>query len=395
MGDANRVPLSALGEIFDGPHATPRRCEEGPYFLNISSLNCGRLNLAESDHVSEEDFVKWTRRVTPAEGDLLFSYETRLGEAALMPAGVRACLGRRMALLRPDRSVVDPRFLLYYYLSPEFQRIIEKNMIHGATVTRIGIATMPEWEVNVPNIPKQRAIADVLGALDDKIAANNAAAAKALELARLAYNVRVDGSARKPMSAVLEPTLGGTPKRTDESMWGGPVAWASAKDIAGAPHGVVTSTSETISELAASKTRTREMPAETVVLTARGTVGVVARLGLPSAINQSCYGFEPSAIPASSLFFTIENAAAQARSMAHGSVFDTITMNTFNHVQIPAFSESEWGSIEQSIEPLLRISQQKVVESGSLATTRDELLPLLMSGKVRVRDAEKVVEEVV
>ena len=93
--------IGAVAKVFDGPHATPKKTESGPWFLSISSLRNGRLVLEESAHLAEPDFEQWTRRVTPTTGDVLFSYETRLGEAALMPTGIRACLGRRMALMRP------------------------------------------------------------------------------------------------------------------------------------------------------------------------------------------------------------------------------------------------------------------------------------------------------
>lgn len=213
MGDLQRLTIADLGELFDGPHATPTRRDAGPYFLSISSLKSGRLDLAESNHVSEEDFTKWTRRVIPQANDLLFSYETRLGEAALMPNGIRACLGRRMALLRPDESVVDPRFLIYYYLSPEFQRIIETNTIHGATVNRIGLATMPEWEVRIPELAEQRAIAEVLGALDDKIAANDRVVSSAEELmvshaTTASSHCRVDDLARQSKESVKAGEFG-------------------------------------------------------------------------------------------------------------------------------------------------------------------------------------------
>lgn len=124
-------------DVFDGPHATPTKTASGPWFLSISSLRGGRLVISESAHVSEEDFVRWTRRVAPEAGDVLFSYETRLGEAALMPEDLRACLGRRMGLLRPRRDVIDPRFLLYAYLGPQFQAEIQRRAIRGATVDRI------------------------------------------------------------------------------------------------------------------------------------------------------------------------------------------------------------------------------------------------------------------
>src|SRR6266496_1255715 len=86
--------------IFDGPHATPKKTPEGPIFLGISSLKRGQIDLAQSAHLSEDDFTRWTRRVAPRPRDIVFSYETRIGEAAIIPEGLRCCLGRRMALIR-------------------------------------------------------------------------------------------------------------------------------------------------------------------------------------------------------------------------------------------------------------------------------------------------------
>src|SRR5260370_12457719 len=103
------VPIRDLCEgIYDGPHATPKKTTSGPIFLGIASLSQGRLDLTESEHLSEKDFAIWTRRVTPRYGDIVFSYETRLGEVALIPEGLKCCLGRRMALMRVDRTMADP-----------------------------------------------------------------------------------------------------------------------------------------------------------------------------------------------------------------------------------------------------------------------------------------------
>ena len=90
----------------------PHKTDTGPWYLSISSLQNGRLVLDESAHLSEEDFVRWTRRITPQVGDVLFSYETRLGEAALMPDGVRGCLGRRMRYSTPAARCKSAVFAL-------------------------------------------------------------------------------------------------------------------------------------------------------------------------------------------------------------------------------------------------------------------------------------------
>ncbi|OKY77067.1 MAG: hypothetical protein BM485_00385 [Desulfobulbaceae bacterium DB1] len=154
--------MGNVAEVYDGPHATPKKIEQGPYFLSISSLENGALDLSKSAHLSEKDFVKWTKRVTPQEGDLLFSYETRLGEAALMPSNITACLGRRMGLLRPNTNKVIPEYLLYAYLSPSFQETIRSKTIHGATVDRIALKEMPSFPIRIPPKEEQIVVVNVL-----------------------------------------------------------------------------------------------------------------------------------------------------------------------------------------------------------------------------------------
>ena len=167
------VPLGNLVDIFDGPHATPKKTPKGPVFLGISNLAFGRLDLKQTEHLSYEDYVRWTRRVTPRPNDIVFSYETRLGEAALIPKGLQACLGRRMGLLRPKGGSVDARFLLYAFLGEKFQDILQSRTVHGSTVDRILLTEMADFPIDVPRaIEEQRSIAHILGTLDDKIELN-------------------------------------------------------------------------------------------------------------------------------------------------------------------------------------------------------------------------------
>ena len=167
------VALGSLAEIFDGPHATPTKTPTGPLFLGISNLASGRLDLSATEHLSEDDYLRWTRRVTPTRNDVVFSYETRIGEAALIPKGLRACLGRRTGLLRAKEGTVDPRFLLYAFLGTEFQETLRSRTVHGSTVDRIPLVEMPSFPIHVPrDITEQRAIAHILGTLDDKIELN-------------------------------------------------------------------------------------------------------------------------------------------------------------------------------------------------------------------------------
>ena len=166
------VPISSVASVFDGPHATPNKTQSGPVFLGITCLTDGRLDLNQVDHVSEDDFAVWTRRVAPRNGDIVFSYETKIGAAAVIPDDLRCCLGRRMGLVRPDPSQLDARFFLYQYLSPEFQSLLRSRTIHGSTVDRISIKEFPDFEIRLPPLSTQKNIARVLGGLDDKIELN-------------------------------------------------------------------------------------------------------------------------------------------------------------------------------------------------------------------------------
>jgi type I restriction enzyme, S subunit len=155
--------LGHIADIFDGPHATPKKVEEGPWYLSIASLSDGDVDLQKSAHISPEDFAEWTRRTQVSKGDTLFSYETRLGQAGFWSHSDPAALGRRMGLLRPKPNVV-PRFLTLLYLSPFFQREVVKRTSRGATVDRIPIKDMGEWPVRIPPLERQQTIVE---AFDD------------------------------------------------------------------------------------------------------------------------------------------------------------------------------------------------------------------------------------
>ena len=174
--------------IYDGPHATPKESDVGPVFLGIKNVTKdGRLDLSEIRHVSEQEFPQWTRRVVPRKDDIVFSYEATLHLYALIPEGFRGCLGRRMALVRPDTTKVVPRFLHYYFLSPAWKALMLSNVMTGATVDRIPIARFPNFEVRLPRLSAQQRIADTLSAYDDLIENNRRRIALLEQSARLLY----------------------------------------------------------------------------------------------------------------------------------------------------------------------------------------------------------------
>jgi type I restriction enzyme S subunit len=155
-----RRTIGEIAEVYDGPHATPKTVGEGPIFLGISSLNDGKINLGETRHVTPSDFKKWTRRVKPKTDDVVFSYETRLGQAAVVPKDMECCLGRRMGLVRLKHEVCDPFFFVYQYISPPFRSFLKSKTIKGTTVDRISLREFPSFPISLPGIDEQRRLVE-------------------------------------------------------------------------------------------------------------------------------------------------------------------------------------------------------------------------------------------
>ena len=174
--------------IYDGPHATPAEADDGPVFLGIKNLtDDGALDFGEIRHVSEQEYPRWTRRVTPQAGDVVFTYEATLHRYALIPEGFRGCLGRRVALVRPNPELVDSRFLLYFFLSRAWRQVVESSVITGATVNRIPLERFPDFPAALPELWLQQRIAGVLSAYDDLIENNQRRMALLEEAGRQLY----------------------------------------------------------------------------------------------------------------------------------------------------------------------------------------------------------------
>lgn len=263
-----------------------------------------------------------------------------------------------------------------------------ETIVEQVAAAGIRLSELAKLAVPSPPLAEQQAIAEVLGTLDDKIAANLTLAASAEQLASTIYASETAFWNRVPSSRVLEPVLGGTPSRVRDDFWAdGDIPWVTVRDVTAAPSHVVSETAENITATAVSQTKSKPLPTGSVILTARGTVGEVARLARPAAFNQSCYGFRAGLVPPSILFFSLLGAAERARAVSHGSVFDTITKATFDHIDIPWEPELV-GNLEERLAPLLACVSAATQENRVLAETRDTLLPQLLSGRLRVRGTD-------
>jgi hypothetical protein len=150
-----------IDAVFDGPHATPPESAEGPVFLRITNLTGTQLDLTNVRHIGEEDWSRWTERVTPQCGDIVFSYEAVLGSFALIPPDLRCCLGRRLALIRPRKSDPFRYFLFHSFVSAPFRRRLIGRSTHGSTVNRVPLRAFPDYLLVWPPARVRSAFDDI------------------------------------------------------------------------------------------------------------------------------------------------------------------------------------------------------------------------------------------
>lgn len=184
--------------VYDGPHATPPEAIEGPVFLGIRNLTGTSMDLGDVRHIAEDDWAQWTRRVTPQPDDIVFSYEAALGLFALIPPGLRCCLGRRLALVRPKAGDGTPHFWFHQFVGRPFQQLLAKHTVQGATVNRIALKEFPSFEVMDPGKSLRCAFEAVARPLWARIHANRDQALRLAELRDTLLPRLISGKLRLP-----------------------------------------------------------------------------------------------------------------------------------------------------------------------------------------------------
>lgn len=137
---------------------------------------------------------------------------------------------------------------------------------------------------------------------------------------------------------------GGTPKTSKQEYWGGDIPWLSVKDFNN-DFRYVYKTEKTITKFGLENSSTKLLQKGDVIISARGTVGEIATIPFPMAFNQSCYGLraKEDKVTSDYLYYLIKHNILALKRNTHGSVFDTITRDTFDNieVEIPSLDTQE------------------------------------------------------
>ena len=153
---------------------------------------------------------------------------------------------------------------------------------------------------------------------------------------------------------------GGTPKTTKPEYWDGDIPWLSVKDFNN-DFRFVYETEKHITELGLNNSSTKLLQAGDIIISARGTVGEIATIPFPMAFNQSCYGLraKKEIVTADFLYYLIKHNIHVLKKNTHGSVFDTITRDTFAgiEVDIPDMdSQSKIAEILSNIDEKIEVN---------------------------------------
>jgi type I restriction enzyme S subunit len=396
LGDSLEVLIDHRGKTPKklGGNFTP----SGVPVASAMLVQDGRLRLNEARFVPEEMYQRWMQ-VPARRNDVLLTSEAPLGRVALVQDDEPLVLGQRLFGLRGKPGILDSVFL-YYALQTEAVQSELHGRSSGTTVTGIRQSELAKVRINAPDFAVQQAISEVLKALDDKIATNDKIANTSLKLSLARYEgFVIDGKFARSASMYEcgRWFSGGTPTTSEESYWGGQTPWISASSLK-SPW--IDDSDRRITALGA-ENGTRLVPEDTVIFVVRGmSLTSEFRIGLTQrevAFGQDCKAIRPAAsIDAAVLFVAIKWHTPEILRLVDNAGHGTgrLATDLLSKVTLSLPEPDFNAEAAAALRPLVEIGAARHAENRTLAELRDTLLPKLMSGEIRVRDAEKVVEGV-
>jgi type I restriction enzyme S subunit len=421
-------PVLSLREaqiaLIDCDHRTPPAADSGYPYVAIPQMHDGHLDLSGVRRISPEHFTEWTRKARPMVNDVVLSRRCNPGETAFVPRGLEFALGQNLVLLRASGKKVYPPFLRWLVRGPEWWGQVGKHLNVGAVFDSLKCADVPEFALRIPPISEQRAIAHILGALDDKIELNRRMNETLETMARALFKswfVDFD-----PVRAKAEGRDTGLPKHIadlfPDSVEGSelgeiPEGWEirGLDGIARFLNGLALQKYPPvdgrslpvikIAQLRSGNTLGADRASSAlesdyvvqdgdILFSWSGSLECVLWAGGPGALNQHLFKVTSTTVPWWFCYFWIHQHLDDFRRIASGkaTTMGHIQRHHLSDAKLPAPSRGLLDACSEIIEPLLGSTWRRDVHSRTLSALRDALLPKLISGELRVRDADRVVE---
>ena len=434
------APLN-LGHVCTklGSGATPRGGKKvylasGPYALIRSQnvLNDGfrtdGIAYIGSEHASA------LQNVEVAEGDVLLNItgDSVARVCQVHPDVLPARVNQHVAIIRPDPAKLDPLFLRYFLVSPKMQSELLSLASSGGTRNALTKAMIQSLLVAAPrDVDQQRAIADILGALDDKIELNRRMNGTLEAMARALFKswfvdfepVRATTIGRNSAvsqygrdlfpSRLVDSNIGpvpegwnvseigkevaavggATPSTKVDAYWnGGRHAWATPKDLSNLTAPVLLDTAKKVTDAGLAKIGSGLLPSGTVLMSSRAPIGYLAIADTPVAINQGFIAMVcEKRLPNLYVLCWCRENLRYIKNIAGGSTFAEISKKVFRPIPVLVPPPRLLQSFVQIAGPLYARIVSNLKQAENLAAIRDGLLPKLISGELRLSDAERMV----
>jgi type I restriction enzyme S subunit len=380
------MPLEdCMAAIIDYRGKSPEKTTFGVPLVTAKIVKGGRIEEPE-EYIAEKDYDAWMRRGIPKAGDVVMTTEAPLGEVAQLDDR-KVALAQRVIALRGKPGVLDNTFLKFLLQSDSVQEELRSRGT-GTTVVGIRQSELRKVLLTFPPLAEQKAIASVLGALDDKIELNRRMNATLEGMARALFQswfvdfdpVRAKLDRRQP--ANLDPATGWSRTR-----WG---------DIATLEYG------KSLRDYRKSGGKYR-------VFGTNGPIGfhnealcdgAGIAIGRKGAYRGVHYSPDPFFV-IDTAFFLKPKAALDLKWAYYELLrFDINSMDSGS--AIPSTSRDDFYGIPVIVPPSeIQAAFGKIVggwfakvfanarESRTLATLRDTLLPKLLSGEVSAQEFDE------
>ena len=433
----------SLGElcslITDGKHGDCRNeAGSGYYFLSVKDVFGDRMVYDNARQIMEADFAETHRRTNLEPGDVLFTNTGTIGRMAIAPDDpktARTTFQKSVAILKPKREIVLSRFL---YFALRFDNARLSDFAAGTTQKNLLLKDLRAFTVRIPPLAEQKAIAAVLGTLDDKIELNRRMNATLEAIARALFQswfidfdpVRAKLDNRKP--AALDPATAALfPAAFEESSLGPiPLGWevSKLKDLtskigSGAtPRGgsevyvdqgpaLIRSQNvydnefhwqglARLTDKSAVELKNVEVMKDDVLLNITGDsilrTCVVDPAALPARVNQHVAIIRASKdIPPRYLHLYLVQDAMKSFliGMSAGATRHAITKGHLESTDLLKPPTSVLAAFERLTTPWFDRIDSNRTQSRTLATLRDTLLPKLLSGELSVTTASEQLEK--
>jgi type I restriction enzyme S subunit len=405
-------------KITDGSHHSPKSVEHGFLMASVKDMTYQNFDLSGCRRIAKEDYQKLVANgCKPELNDVLIAKDgnTLLKYVFVNREDRELVLLSSIAILRPNMRVLNPYYLRYYLTDPKTKKLLLQGYSSGSAIPRVVLKDFKQLPIPLPSLEEQRAIADQLSILDDKIELNNAINKNLEEIAQALFKrwfvdfefpnengepykssggefeeselgLIPKGWKQGTISELGEVAGGATPSKKNEDFYTvRGIPWITPKDLSKTNNKYISRGEIDITQKGFSNSSVKLLPKGAVLFSSRAPIGYIAIAKNEVTTNQ---GFK-SVIPfkhvgSEFVYYLLKSNVETIESRASGSTFKEISGTEMKRVPVLIPTENVLAKFNEIVEPIGRLTQKCEEENEDLTQIRDTLLPKLMSGEIRV-----------